>query len=787
VGAGSSNIPAFYIQALDKSGTVNITASAPGYANGTSTITMVPSGFYIYSNSFNTTTFSANTSVQIRSARLNPTTLNVATYQHLRGGLTVSVDLTNSDDIVGTLAINPLVFGPNELWKNTEFDPLVAGTTDISVLTPAGFDTSSNRTTITATVTAPNISIGNSTIGEDLQEGVAIYLGVAPPSPVDVTVTVASGTIATISDDPMVAGSTSLTLTGVSSASAGTIYVHGRSVGNTTLTVQASGYNDGASSVTVDPSGFYIYSNSFTTSTFSVNSSIQIRAARLNPTTLNVATYQRIRGNLTVSVDLTNSDNTVGTLTINPLVFGPNELWKNTEFDPLTAGTTDISVLTPTGFDTSNNRTTITATVTAPDINISNVTVGEDLQEGVAIYLGVAPPSPVDVTVTVASGTIATISDDPLLAGSTSLTFTGVSGTTAGTIYVQGRSVGSTTITVQASGYNDGSANVTVDPSGFIVFTGSFTTTTFSINSSVQIRSVRLHPTTLNYVTYQRIRGGLTVSVDLANSDDTVGTLTTSTLEFGPNEYWMNTEFDPLTVGSTDISVLTPTGFDTPNDRSTITATVSAPNINISNTTVGEDLQEGVAIYLEVAPPSPVDVTVTVASGTIATISDDPLLAGSTSLTFTGVSGTSVGTIYVQGRSLGNTTITVQASGYNDGGSNVTVHPSGFILYSNSFTTTTSSANTTIQIRSGRLHPTTLNYIAYQRIRGGLTVTVDLTNSDDTVGTLTTSTLAFGPNDFFMNTEFDPLADGTTDISVLTPAGFDTSSNKTTITATVNP
>lgn len=162
-------------------------------------------------------------------------------------------------------------------------------------------------------------------------------------------------------------------------------------------------------------------------------------------------------------------------------------------------------------------------------------------------------------------------------------------------------------------------------------------------------------------------------------------------------------------------------------------------------------------------------------------------MEGSTSLTFTDVSATTVGTVYVQGRSLGTNTMKVQASGYNDGDSSVIVHPSGFYMYSSSFTTVVSSANTSVQIRSARLHPTTLNVSTDQRIRGGLTVNVGLTNSDDTVGTLTTSTLVFGPDEYLKNTEFDPLAAGTTDINVITPAGFDTPSNKTTITATVNP
>src|SRR5258706_1179806 len=47
VGAGSTSIPAFYVQALTDTGTAQLRATAPGYMAGTSTITFHPSGFYL--------------------------------------------------------------------------------------------------------------------------------------------------------------------------------------------------------------------------------------------------------------------------------------------------------------------------------------------------------------------------------------------------------------------------------------------------------------------------------------------------------------------------------------------------------------------------------------------------------------------------------------------------------------------------------------------------------------------------------------------------------------------
>lgn len=191
---------------------------------------------------------------------------------------------------------------------------------------------------------------------------------------------------------------------------------------------------------------------------------------------------------------------------------------------------------------------------------------------------------------------------------------------------------------------------------------------------------------------------------------------------------------------------------------------------------------------LGAAPPSPVDVTVTSSSGAIATLSTNGTLAGGTSVTFTNVTTTSVGSVFVQGRSLGSATLTGTAAGYTDGNTSVTVQPSGFIINSpNNFTTTTSAANTNVRISPARLNPTTLNFAAYQPMRGGASVDVSITSSDPTTGVITISPLTFEGNVGAIDTQFDPLAAGSSTIEVVPPPGFSTPSSDRTITATVNP
>ena len=145
VNAGNTFTPAFYVQSLTDTGTVTITTTAPGYATDTSSITLSPSGFWLNAGDFTRDVFAPNTNIQLRSSRLNPSTLNRIQDQEVRGGISVNVDLTNSDPTVGTLTVNPVVFnGGTGIVANTAFDALSAGATTIAVVQPTGFDEPSN-------------------------------------------------------------------------------------------------------------------------------------------------------------------------------------------------------------------------------------------------------------------------------------------------------------------------------------------------------------------------------------------------------------------------------------------------------------------------------------------------------------------------------------------------------------------------------------------------------------------------------------------------------------------
>lgn len=75
------------------------------------------------------------------------------------------------------------------------------------------------------------------------------------------------------------------------------------------------------------------------------------------------------------------------------------------------------------------------------------------------------------------------------------------------------------------------------------------------------------------------MRGGVTVNVPVTAIDQTggpgVGTITISPVVFAGNQQTRVTQFDPGAVGTSVITVGTPSGFDTPSNNRQITATVN--------------------------------------------------------------------------------------------------------------------------------------------------------------------------------------------------------------------
>jgi hypothetical protein len=140
-------------------------------------------------------------------------------------------------------------------------------------------------------------------------------------------------------------------------------------------------------------------------------------------------------------------------------------------------------------------------------------------------------------------------------------------------------------------------------------------------------------------------------------------------------------------------------------------------------------------------------------------------------------------TFYVQGQATGTTTITLSAPGYQSSMITVTVDPSGFVIYSpGNFSTTTTSADTSITLAPAILSPGVLTVLGYAELNPGLgTVNVPVGSTSPQIGTVSPTSLSYTTGSYLVSTTFQPLASGTTDVVIVSqPTGFTTPSQPAT-------
>jgi hypothetical protein len=286
---------------------------------------------------------------------------------------------------------------------------------------------------------------------------------------------------------------------------------------------------------------------------------------------------------------------------------------------------------------------------------------------------------------------------------------------------------------------------------------------------------------------------GLTITVPLSVSPSTGAsvTLAASSVTFDTSKgqtgvTQATTTVSPVIAGTSTVSVTQPAGFTAavPASYLSFSIQVSAPIINISAVTVGFDTQTSEGLSLQSAPPSAVSVTVTSNGPSFALLSSNADCSSpSSSVTFKNVTTTSVGTICIIGVAQGSTTLTAQASGYTDGNAAVSVNPTGFIISTASFSTSTGAASTPISVSAWVLSPS-LAIMVEQQLTSAVTVSIQSSNSG--VGSTTAASFAVGATS--ASGAFTPSSSttGSTTLTLVTPSGFSTPTIDQSITATVN-
>ena len=293
------------------------------------------------------------------------------------------------------------------------------------------------------------------------------------------------------------------------------------------------------------------------------------------------------------------------------------------------------------------------------------------------------------------------------------------------------------------------------------------------------------------------------MNANITSSDPKVGSVTPSALTLAGGDSSVTATFTPVGVGSTALKVNIPTGFaPPPMPTGTVMVTVDLPTIVVSGeVTLGKDLQfDGSLVLTEPAPESGLDVTLISEDPRKLILSNSADQTGSGSIVIHVPAGAMRNTYYLQGLAdTGTVSYTASAPGYRNRVAPVTLAPSGVLLgYSGygfgsrsfdfpPFTVLLSDHKPIhLALWTVFLSPSTSRGEDRnsERLRPGVSVTVNLKSSNPTVATVISPVTLTSASENFL-TEFTPLGVGEVTISLVTPSGFTTPSNATSVIARV--
>jgi hypothetical protein len=540
----------------------------------------------------------------------------------------------------------------------------------------------------------------------------------------------------------------------------------GGSTGSVTVTAAAAGYTGGGASISVTPSGFVLAGPNGNGNSFTVNqgtiTTLTVSAARLD-SSFNFVETQPVRLGATINVSVTSSATNVGTIVLSPVVFtGGNDsaIAQFTASSTMSGGTT-VTAGVPSGFSSplvaGAPANSVFVTVNPVGIVAGNVTVANGLETSTSITLnGVAPPAGLPITIT-SNSTNLKLSTTPTGAGQSSIVVTvPPGGSHSPTVYVYGgTNTGSATYTATSS-IGNSTGTVTFAPSAIVIAGPSqvpggngFLTTTGAPPTTIFLFSVQVDGSG-NIVSQQAVAGGAGVSVTVTSTAIApatgVGSISPSTVTIAGGASSATTSFIPASAGSANITTSIPAGFSTPaaSLRSVEATVVVAGIACTTGVTIGHNLEvQGSCSLGQFPPAAGVDVKLTSSSGLLLAV--NPTDTGSTSITIHVPSTSSSFTYYLQAVGTAGTAplYTATASGYSEGSGTVTIAPSAAVILGpfafSQFAgfpvpvTAGSTADFTVAI--GMLDSSG-NLVTQQALAGGLSVVVNLTDSNAAAGTI---------------------------------------------------
>jgi hypothetical protein len=581
-----------YVQAVSTAPagtTATITASFPGYANATATITYANSGFVLagpngIGAAFNTFQ-GVQSSLTVYAARLDSTGLFVEPEEVI-GSNTLSVPIASSSPTVGAVSPTLLSFsgGTSTATANFTASGVNTGSTSVMLTQPAGFTTPVVGGTLNANVQQSGlVAPSGLVLGKNLQMSTNVSLNGNAPSSVLVTLqSLDSNNLlfacpaGSIDCSPSTgASSTSITveIPQNSSQSASFFMQALGSTGSIGYTISAPNYGMVSATVPLAPSGFVIQGPGGGAFSMNLNSL---------PATLNVFTaafpggnpvLEAVAGNQSVSATVTSGTPTVGTIGASPVTIAGGASSGSTTFSAVGVGSSTITA-SATGYTSG----TVTATVTSNSLAINNqLTIGQHLEANANVFLSsaAAGAAGVTVTLTVAPASIGLLhlAVNPTDPGANTITLNIAQGQSIGSywIYALGSS-GSATYTASAPSYGSAGDTTFLAPSSVLI-----------VGPGGQPGSVAVSPTagpqTLTVLTdqlttdgnntpqpgaIQALAGNVSLTVLLSNSNPGAGTLSAASVSIAPGTTSGTVTFNPAAAGNATISVTEPTGWTMP-------------------------------------------------------------------------------------------------------------------------------------------------------------------------------------------------------------------------------
>ncbi|UCG50542.1 MAG: T9SS type A sorting domain-containing protein [Candidatus Latescibacterota bacterium] len=558
----------YYLHALeDTSGTVMLTASAPGFTPDTITVDVVQPGVMIYANSLGGSIDTLDPSDAFYKAvgTPNATNTSVAPLELRPGSPGVTITVSSSDSTVGLLqtltdtsgvvtvhipagsSTSPLTVATG----GVALDGVTPGVTTVTCSAPGFVSTTAASKTVTVTAPTTGLIGFPAAVGAGLQSAqLRVNLSASNHGGITVLVESADSSIALVSSSPDSAGRPFADVYVPDGTLQGSFYVHGvdDTTGTVLINVSAPGFvstngtadilepaveirNLAASVDVSDAPDEFIAAVGLPDVGLSTVPYIQKRRAGAPPLVVTVASSD------STTADLVTLADTSGTVTIE---IQPGDYFSastvaagGVALRGLGSGQTIVSVDIP-GFIQVGDGTQV-VDVTNQNISLLGVpsAVGAGLQSGVVTArLGESSHGGVTIQIASADWDIVLLSSDPGTEGSPTLEIPVLNGQTDALFYVHGvdDTTGSVAITADATGFASGSdvVDVVTPAVQIALLPDSADIVEPDVEFVVQIGVANAGGSSLEQ--FQPIRaGGTARTVTLISSDGSIGELATTT------------------------------------------------------------------------------------------------------------------------------------------------------------------------------------------------------------------------------------------------------------------